>query len=369
MKIFIDNERNASRRERRSRRECQVARQFARAGFTLIELLTVIAIIGILGAISVSTVRAAIESARATQTRTTIAKVDSVLTSIYEKYQYRRVDVSDYGLPQNAVATDKAWARLQVMRDLLRCDLPRCESEVRTKSQFNGGTSGYTPLQESYLFAIRTIHDVKTAPTEVELKREFDDLNPELLYLILTNAAPECRSTFSDRELADTDGDGLLEIVDGWGKPIRWLRWAPCLPRSDRQPILRVDENGDTVLPSATDDGSDYYEEIYRDRSNADPFDPLSVLAWRRENVSGATLRPGWFLVPYVYSAGSDGAYGIAPDPYDKDRNDDIFNDVNVMNDPFTCLDKGSDYWLGAPREIEGVNAYKDNIDNHTLIR
>jgi len=345
MKIFIDNERSAIRRARRLRSE----RLFARSGFTLIELLTVIAIIGMLGAISITTVRAAIESARSTQTRTTIAKIDNVLTSIYEKYQYRRVDVSDYGLGQNAATTDKAWARLRVLRDLMRCDMPRCEDEVRTKSQYNGGTSGYTPLQESYLFAINS------AANEGD-----GDLNPELLYLVLTNAAPETRSIFADRELADTDGDGLLEIVDGWGKPIRWLRWAPCLRLSDRQPVLHKNADGDMVLPPVVDDDSDYFAEFYQERINADPFDPLSVLAWRRANVSGANLRPGWFLVPYVYSAGPDGGYGIL---------NDSFNEVEVMNDPFTCLDDSSDYWLGAPFEVDGVNVYKDNIDNHTLIR
>jgi len=355
MKIFIDNERSAIRRVRRSRR----GRLFARSGFTLVELLTVIAIIGMLGAISITTVRAAIESARATQTRTTIAKIDNVLTSIYEKYQYRRVDVSDYGLGPNPDATSKAFARLLVLRDLMRCDMPRCENEVRTKSQYNGGTSGFTPLQESYLYAINS------AANEGD-----GDLNPELLYLILTNAAPESRSAFADRELADTDGDGLLEIVDGWGKPIRWLRWAPCLRLSDRQPVLHSNSDGFMELPNTVDDGSDYFAEFYKDRINADPFDPLGVLAWRRENVTGANLRPGWFLVPYVYSAGPDGGYGIYNDSYD-------VNDVEAMNDPFTCLPDvvpvGSrdnlDYCLGAPYEVDGVNVYKDNIDNHTLIR
>ncbi len=353
MKIFIDNERNANRRLRRGR-------QFAPSGFTLIELLTVIAIIGMLGAISVSTVRAAIESARTTQTRTTIAKIDSVLTSIYEKYQYRRVDVTEYNLAPNASATEKAWARLQVMRDLLRCDMPRCESEVRAKSLYNGsGTGGLTPLQESYLFAINS------APNKGD-----EDLNPELLYLVLTNAAPECRATFSDRELADTDGDGLLEFVDGWGRPIRWLRWAPCVVKSDRQPTLHYDaENGSIELPSFGGGepysvvDANYFDEIYGDESNADPFDPLSVLAWRKQNgVVGADMRPGWFLVPYVYSAGPDGGYGIFDEAFDE-------NEVEAMNDPFTCLESGADYWLGVPVEIDGVNTYKDNVDNHTLIR
>ena len=67
-----------------------------RSGFTLVELLMVITIIGMLSAISITTVRAAIQSARETQTRTTITKLDAVMTAAYEKYQYRRFEVEDY---------------------------------------------------------------------------------------------------------------------------------------------------------------------------------------------------------------------------------------------------------------------------------
>ena len=75
------------KKARRARRRDTRAFIEARAGFTLVELMTVIAIIGMLSAVSITTVRAAIQSARDTQTRTTIAKIDSVLTESYEKYQ------------------------------------------------------------------------------------------------------------------------------------------------------------------------------------------------------------------------------------------------------------------------------------------
>ena len=39
---------------------------------------------------------------------------------------------------------------------------------------------------------------------------------------------------FSDREVKDTDGDGLPEFVDAWGQPLQFFRW-PLLYHTDTQ--------------------------------------------------------------------------------------------------------------------------------------
>lgn len=282
-----------------------------RSAFTLIELLVTISIIATLGAVSITTVRSSIEAAREAQTETTIAKIDSVLTSIYERYQYLRLDMSD--LPNNLPGEERARKRIYRMRDLLRCDLPCTTNELGTASQLDGT---YTPLQESYRLAVANSAGFG------------DNYNAELLYLVVTNADPESRAGFSDRDVADTDGNGLLEFVDGWGRPIWWMRWAPGLESSDRQPVLPLDPANAEL--------------------DADPFDPLGV-------------GDGWFLVPYVFSAGPDGEPGLmAP----------TAATVEAMNNPFDVnsnldLDNNA-FYPGAP---DGSKAHKDNIDNHTLVR
>ena len=35
----------------------------------------------------------------------------------------------------------------------------------------------------------------------------------------------EARSMFKETDVADTDGDGAMEFVDGWGNPIHFVRW------------------------------------------------------------------------------------------------------------------------------------------------
>ena len=61
--------------------------QQERRGFTLVELLTVIIIIALLATLGLAVQRASVESARRSRTQTTIAKIDHVLSGIYEKYQ------------------------------------------------------------------------------------------------------------------------------------------------------------------------------------------------------------------------------------------------------------------------------------------
>ena len=42
------------------------------------------------------------------------------------------------------------------------------------------------------------------------------------------------RDDFTDREVQDTDGDGMPEFVDAWGQPLQFFRW-PFLYHSDLQ--------------------------------------------------------------------------------------------------------------------------------------
>ena len=48
-------------------------------------------------------------------------------------------------------------------------------------------------------------------------------------------AMPEARSMFSGAEIGRLDGDGMNMFLDGWGKPICWLRWAPGYTNSSIQ--------------------------------------------------------------------------------------------------------------------------------------
>src|SRR5690606_31912666 len=84
--------------------------------------------------------------------------------------------------------------------------------------------------------------------------------NAECLYLILSTIRDGDTTGldfFSPGEIRDLDGDNVPEIVDGWGHPIAFFRWAPGYTANNpTHPIAGTLQSGDaTVQP--------------------DPFDPL----------------------------------------------------------------------------------------------
>ena len=61
----------------------------------------------------------------------------------------------------------------------------------------------------------------------------------EMLYALLVEGTGPLgsvfnRDDFTDKEVQDTDGDGMPEFVDAWGQPLQFFRW-PLLYHSDLQ--------------------------------------------------------------------------------------------------------------------------------------
>lgn len=108
----------------------------------------------------------------------------------------------------------------------------------------------------------------------------------EMLYALLVEGQGPLGSIFSpddfsDREVRDTDGDGLLEFVDAWGKPLQFFRW-PMLYHSDAQ-------RGQNIGPDLTDTAAPLrllrpYDSIYQAREQ-NPLDPNQTL-----------MAPDWWL-------------------------------------------------------------------------
>ena len=122
----------------------------------------------------------------------------------------------------------------------------------------------------------------------------------ECLYLILATTrsfrGKLAIDQIDDRNIADTDGDGYLEIVDGWRRPVRFMRSPIGL---------------DAVLRRTVSAG------IARSQENAEPFDFLGsdfrLDDARFGGVSAAdrlAATPA-YASPLVVSAGSDGVFGI----------------------------------------------------------
>ena len=66
-------------------------------------------------------------------------------------------------------------------------------------------------------------------------KHTHNTARSEMLYAILVEGRGPFgssfnRDDFTDKEVRDTDGDGLPEFIDAWGQPLQFYRWPLLLP-------------------------------------------------------------------------------------------------------------------------------------------
>jgi type II secretory pathway pseudopilin PulG len=106
----------------------------------------------------------------------------------------------------------------------------------------------------------------------------------EILYALLVEGQGPLgsvfnRDEFTDKEVQDTDNDGLPEFVDGWGEPLYFYRW-PIYYNSDLQRGVPVN-NGFNAGASANAPGGGTMNYPYQgvfDAREQDPLDPSQQL-------------------------------------------------------------------------------------------
>jgi len=275
----------------------------SRAGFTLVELIVAVSIIVILAGITLRALSMARDSGREYRTKATISKLDRIIREMYASYRNRRVPIDTTGLdPRTAIGL-----QLAALRQTILFEMPERYGDVPENPQpvtisYNSVSRPLMPPGASYAYsAVLAGHRSNPA----------DNSHAECLYMIVAISNPERLEDFQASEIGDTDGDGLPEFVDGWGRPIYFLRWAPQFPDSDIQTIDASDP--------------DFRHDPF-DTHNLQPSAPL--------------------LLPLVYSAGPDGDYGINP-----------HQDYNYAGEP----------WGSTAGQPTGDGTHYDNIHNHRI--
>lgn len=311
-----------------------------RRGFTVIELLVVIAIMLLMLSISVVALRGAIGTAREKATQATILKIHGLVQQRVEAF-HRAVDRlnltaskqrmkvnfnSTYGQATNVYLNDNSKVLdVMVKKQLFQSRFPQNFAE----RNLSGGTLP------------------PPAPHKPETQ------SSALLYWLLTNSevfgiAPVDTSEFSSSEVQDTDGDGLMEFVDGWGRPLRFYRCPTQLFRpggatsyTNMAPINRnyvsaiwaglpahppEDVNGNGVLDAGEDLNNNGRLDSYDiDPMDRDPDDPTAQLYQLAGRDSSGTIMigiqdlfntPSTFNQFLIVSAGPDGVLGLG-EPFD----------------------------------------------------
>lgn len=285
---------------------------YQRRGFTMIEILVVVSIIMLLMTISVGVLRNAIGTARQRQTEATILKVNGLIQQRMDAF-YRALERTNLQQAKDKMKRD--WYNTYNFVP------PDAVIEVMTKKSI---------FQSRFpqSFREKNITGSATPPSPPS-----NTESAALLYWIITNSevygvGPVDESEFTSSEVRDTNGDGLLEFVDGWGRPLRFYRWTHHLfrPGNTASSIPPgVDSSGNLVpvdrtfvnliwsglpaIPTAAGE----FDPLVRD-----PDDPTGqLLRFVTLNPTSMTAVQNFFGTPSTYhaflivSAGPDGKLGM----------------------------------------------------------
>jgi prepilin-type N-terminal cleavage/methylation domain-containing protein len=249
-------------------------------GFTLVELMVVLVIVAMLASLTLAGLSGVRERAKADKTRSTIRKIDSVVQPMFETYGTRRVPAT--GNSRMARAT----SRLQNLRLLMAVEMPDTWNDVSSPS---------TPLPAVPAWAQNATYRrymayktaISTSPssrfnaavpgfTPTTTYGELYGFAETLVMLVsMSGFQPDAMEQFRTDEIGDVDGDGAREFLDGWGRPIAFIRW----PAGFDAPTV--------------------------DRSQPDPLDVMRVTA---AVTSPFAASSDWAMAPLIYSAGPDEA-------------------------------------------------------------
>ena len=168
----------------------------------------------------------------------------------------------------------------------------------------------------------------------------------ECLYMILSRIQvgdSSALSFISDRQIGDTDqmvpsgvGDGMPEILDAWGNPIRFVRWP---------------------VGFASD---------FVDQNSLDAFDPSRAFQGVANAGNGGI---SFQSVPLMVSPGPDGLLDLALSPGPGSPTSRVFyGRYPVPNDPYVALPPAG-LFIGAVDDNEdpGTNNAIDNIHSHLI--
>ena len=217
-------------------------------GFTLVELMVVLVIIAMLASLTLAGLSGVRQRAKEDKTRNTIRKIDSVIQPMYESYATRRVTAA------GATRTAKATSRLQNIHLLMAVEMPDMWGDV-------GTALPAAVWAQNAVYRRYTGYKVGNA-TRTDL---FGPAETLMMILMMGGFEPGSMEQFRSDEIGDIDGDGAKEFLDGWGRPVMFIRW----PAGFTSPFI--------------------------DTSQPDPLDVMRVTG-------------DWAMVPLIYSAGPDEA-------------------------------------------------------------
>jgi prepilin-type N-terminal cleavage/methylation domain-containing protein len=358
-----------------------------RSAFTLLELLIVIAIIALLMGISFSVMFGLVSQAEEEATIATVRKVDALLQQKIEAFD-RTFKGNKKTSAVNGISVLLASQNIFGVRDdvkeilakkaLFRFEFPQRIDERRL---FGDPDTVVTGLPDTIFRAVaapnarqQLVNEGNATPSDTDIQNRVisnwanhrsETESAALLHFALLasdsyGVGAVDGDRFTDKEVADTDGDGLPEFIDAWGNPLRFYRWptrliditapSPFVPvlgnpadSTDTRQIVGQERELANLLfkglsppPLPLPNGV-----LPRDLLLTDPDDAVGRLYSELERLDGNDGRPLFateyneskyhtpetYHTPLIVSAGSDGVLGLR-EPNDTDFSNGIFGNL-----------------------------------------
>lgn len=232
-----------------------------RSGFTLVELMIVVGILAVIATLSLAVLRSSGEQAKESATLARIDKIETIVQMELEMYETRRLPISNSELMQYIVANPFPQPqairllnlRRRILQDLINVEMPRpviiggvpntshlgvfpsvntsADSPPGLAANFQNWLAINFPNPVNGLTLSQRLESLASADTQFwrMFNQDFNggdirlNLSAEYLYLLLSridyDGVPAIE-TFNKSSIGDTDGDGLLELLDAWGEPL-----------------------------------------------------------------------------------------------------------------------------------------------------
>lgn len=269
-----------------------------RRGFTLIELLVVIAIIAILIGMSAGAYFRMIGGQKEKNTKALLQKLHTTVSQQWSKTRYEAEQTQVPPSFKVMAGYNDALAKILWIKFQMRASFPMTYAEA------------LNPVTGSTILSPNDLRPFAPYVAGLKGRNSANDPSTEsAACLLLALQRPrggmkfDVESQIGPAHIKDTDGDGVPELVDGWGKPITFIRWGTDFTEMDALARGRAAHNLDR-------DDQDVEMSLMDTRWN--PSQPGAGEFGRlchKINDGGAPR--SYFTMPTIISAGRDGILGL----------------------------------------------------------